>query len=68
MATQHQIVMIWERDCNCKGPSQSPSFKIDQDRYVDRPRDSIRVTVTFSPGPMCLSCGKPWKLRKKEAQ
>ena len=46
--------------CDCVGTSTTPGLSI---RRVDGPPDRVTFCATFSAGPACDVCHKPWELR-----
>lgn len=61
MATQHQSLIVFQKQCKCKGISSSPTYKIEAS---ESKKGYYRIKLTVSPGPCCDVCGEPWKRKR----
>jgi len=52
------MIVEWAKDCKCNTTATRPGFTF---RQREGENNTITVTVTFHPGPVCDGCGKPWK-------
>ena len=59
----------WVKDCACSSFRRSPVATVNGLRVsggVNAAGDYIGA-ITFTPGPVCGACGKPWKQLQEQS-
>lgn len=61
----NRIIVEWEKQCTC-WPMTATTGRVTLNEQK-KTSESVVVTITLQPGPVCDVCNTPWKEVKSDA-